>query len=636
MIRLARISHRVAVPALVALFVVCGFVSLSLESATFDETAHLGAGVSYLETGDFRLNPEHPPLVKLIAAAPLALTHRGGGDYTSPLWTGTPLSRDDPRRSHAYEWGLGFEFLNGPHESAARRDPAARLQPARCAILSLGALLALVVYAWARELYGPPAGLLALALAVTCPTLLAHARLVTTDLPAALGFTATSWLVWRWLAARWSWRRAACVGAALGAALLFKFSCALLAPLVVVLTAIAVATGRLDVKRAAVGTALIAAIAYLAVWAGYGFRFAASRDPGYTLEWADLAGENRPSPAIVFAREHRLLPEAYLYGFAYAKAQSADRIAFLDGEQSLAGWYRYFPESFFFKTPLAFTALALWAIAAALLRTRGKSFDGWCVAMPPLVFAALAVQSRFNIGHRHVTPVYPFLCVAIAPAAGWLAERGARAVAVAVLTGSCFVSFALATPGYLSYFNVAAGGPRGGAKHLVDSNVDWGQDLPRLKHWMDAQGVAEVDLAYFGTADPRAYGIGFRKVALYMDFFPDLPVVRPQPGRFLAVSVTLLEGVYLDADRAFAAEIVRRGFVARSRVEEYLVESAARRARGLPLVHVADWMAARGSIDAAQRRAAEDVIPAAWLRDVRDTLTPVGWAGDSIAVYLVK
>jgi hypothetical protein len=630
-IPLSRIPHRVAVPALVAVFVVCGYVSLSLESATFDETAHVAAGVSYLETGDFRLNPEHPPLAKLIAAAPLTLLGRAGVDYASPLWTGTPLSDADPRRSHASQWGLGFEFLNGPHDSAVRRDPAARLVPARCAILALGALLMLVVYAWASELYGPPAGLLALTLAVSCPTLLAHARLVTTDLAAALGFTATTWLAWRWLAAP-SWRRASCAGGALGAAVLFKFSCALLAPLVVVLAAIAVAIGRVDWKRAAAGIALIAAMTYASIWAGYGFRFAAARDPGYVLEWQDLAGEAPPSPVIEFARAHGLLPEAYLYGFAFAAAE-ADRIAFLDGEQSLAGWYRYFPEAFLLKTPLAFTALALWAIAAALIRTRGRSFDGWCVAIPPLVFAAVAVQSRFNIGHRHVTPVYPFLCVAIGPVAAWLAHRGARAVVAVALTGSCFVSCALATPRYLSYFNVAAGGPRGGAKHLVDSNIDWGQDLPRLKRWMDVRGVNDIDLAYFGTADPHAYGIAFRKVALYMDFFPDLPVVRPQPGRYLAASVTFLEGIYLDADRAFATEIVRRGFVARSKVEEYLVDSRARRASGLPLVHVADWMAARGLIDAEHRRAAEDVIPAAWLRHVRDTMTPVGWAGDSIAIY---
>ena len=195
------------------------------------------------------------------------------------------------------------------------------------------------------------------------------------------------------------------------------------------------------------------------------------------------------------------------------------------------------------------------------------------------------------------------------------------------------MSFALATPRYLSYFNVAAGGARGGTAHLVDSNIDWGQDLRRLKRWMEAHGVPEVDLAYFGTADPQAYGINFRKVALFIDFYPDRPVVRPEPGRYLAASVTLLAGVYMDGDRAFANAILERGFADRSRVKEYLVDNGVRLREGLPLVHVADWMIARRYITADQRRAVEDGIPAAWLEHVRKTLTPVGWAGDSIAIY---
>ena len=593
MIPLSRIPHRIAVPTLLVLFVVCGFVSLSRDSATFDETAHLGAGVSYLETGDFRLNPEHPPLAKLIAAAPLIVSQRGGGNYDSSLWAGSRAGAGDSPRSRASQWGFGFELLNGPREDVLRRDPATRLSPARCTILFLGVLVAMVVYAWTRELFGRPAALLALALAVTCPALLAHARLVTTDLPAALGFTATTWLAWRWLRVP-SWRRAALTGAALGAAALFKFSCVLLAPIVVVLAAIAVTSGRLEWKRAARGIALIAAMAYGAIWAGYGFRFDASRDPDYVLEWAGLADAVQLVPMISFAREHHLLPEAYLYGLAYAKAESTGRIAFLDGEQSLAGWYRYFPEAFLLKTPLAFTALALWVIAAGTLRTRARSFDGWCLALTPLVFVAVAILSRFNLGHRHLTPVYPFLCVAIAPSAAWLSERGARAVAVAALVASCFVSFAMATPRYLSYFNVVAGGPRGGAKHLVDSNIDWGQDLIRLKRWMSTQGVDEVDLAYFGTADPRAYDIKFRKVSLLFDFYPELPAVRPESGRYLAVSVTLLAGVDPNADRLFAKELLRRGVVPRDQIGAYQSDSESRRARGLPLVRIADWMVDRG------------------------------------------
>jgi hypothetical protein len=633
-IPISRIPHRIAVPALLALFVACSWFSLARDSAAFDETAHLGAGISYLETGDFRLNPEHPPLVKMLAAAPLKVLQRGGGDYDSPQWNGTPSTAGDERRSHAEEWGFGFEFINGSVASAARRDPATRLTPARLTILALGLLLALVVYAWARALYGPAAGLLALALAVTCPTLLAHARLVTTDVPAALGFIGTSWLVWRWISAP-SWRRALATGAALGASLLFKFSCTLLAPIVVVLAALAVFTGRLDVKRAAAGVALIAATAYLTLWAGYGFRYAASPDPGYVLEWHDLEADFPTSPPIVFAREHGILPEAYLFGLAFAQSQSQGRVAFLDGEQSLAGWYRYFPEAFLMKTPLAFTVLALWVLAAGLRRTRGKSFDGWCVALPALVFAALAVQSRFNIGHRHLTPIYPFVCLAIAPAASWLEERSARAVVVAALVASCFVSFVLATPRYLSYFNVVAGGPRGATEHFVDSNIDWGQDLIRLKRWMSEHGVAEVDLAYFGTADPRAYGISFRKVTLFIDFYPNLPIVRPESGRYLAASVTLLAGLYTNADRAFANQLLLAGISTRSEIDSYLDDAVARATRGDPIVHLSDWMTRLGLITAEERRAAEEELPSAWLRNVRENMTPIGWAGDSIAIYRI-
>jgi len=632
MIPLSRIPHRVAVPALLALFAICGFLSLRGDAVTFDETAHLGAGVSYLETGDFRMNPEHPPLAKLIAATPLVLMGRGGGDYTSSLWAGTQVAPGGPR-SRATQWGFGFELINGPHESTARRDPAARLVPARCAILALGALLATVVYLWARMLWGPSAGLLALALAVTCPTLLAHARLVTTDLGAALGFAGTSWLLWRWFVTP-SWTRAAAVGLALGAALLMKYSCALLAPIVVVLAIVAVGIRKVDLRRAAAGVAVIAAVAYVTIWAAYGFRFAGSRDPGYVLDWVSVVDAAHPFPAVVFARDHKLLPEAYLFGFAYAQAESAYRLAFLDGETSITGWYRYFPEAFLLKTPLAFTALALWAIGAALLRARRITFDGWCLALAPSVLAVLAIVSRFNIGHRHLTPVYPFLCVAIAPAAAWVEERGRRGIAAAALVVGCFVSFAFATPGYLSYFNVLGGGARGGWRHLVDSNIDWGQDLGRLSRWMADHHEREVDLAYFGTGDPRAYGIGFRKVAMFFDFYPDMPIVRPESGRLLAVSVTFLQGVYLDADRTFAREVVRRGLVSEARIVEYLEWGDARRLRGDAVVpSVASWAVERGLITPAQRAEVEEDIVATWLARARDRLTPVGRAGDSMLIY---
>jgi hypothetical protein len=597
-------SHRVAVPALCALFALAGFFSLRGDSATFDETAHIAAGVSYAERGDFRLNPEHPPLVKYLSGTSLVMTGRGSLDYRSGAWESA-----DP-------WALGHDLL--------RQGPVARLTAARLPVLALGVILLLAVYGFAREMHGRGPALLALALATTCPTLLAHARLVTTDLAAALGATLTLWTAWRWLRAP-SWRRLVAVGGALGIALLSKYSCVLLVPALAALVVVAAAMKRIAWRHALTGLLAAGAIAYVIVWAGYGLRYEAS--PGRPLTWAFLERQEGGLPEpIALAREHHLFPEAYLFGIAYARAESRERVAFLDGEESVEGWWRYFPEAFALKTPLAFTALLAWAMVEGLKRTRGRSFDGWFVALPALGFAAVSIVSRFNIGHRHLTPLYPILCIAIAPLAVPLNARGVRRAAVAILVASCFVSAVLATPGYLSYFNVLAGGKRGAAHHLVDSNLDWGQDLGRLRAWMDRHDVHEIDLAYFGTADPAAYGIGFRKIAFFFDFYPDRPSVRLESGRTVAISATLLQGLYLDREREFAREAIRRGFTTRARVEALLRERSGR---------LADGMVAQGLVTPDQRAAIEADLVATWMERVRTTLTPIDWAGDSIAIYRI-
>jgi hypothetical protein len=624
--------HRVAVPVVLGLFVLCGVLSVRGDSATFDETPHIGAGVSYLERGDFRLNPEHPPLAKMIAALPLVLLGRTGGDYASEAWNGVA---GGGTRSHANEWTFGFELLNGARGAAARNDPAIRLFPARLAMLALGVLLLAAVYGWTREMWGPDAALVALVLAATCPTVLAHARLVTTDMPAALGVTATLWAFWRWTRVP-AWPRAAAAGAALGAALLFKFNTATIAPILVVLAGAAVATGRVRPRSAIAGVAILGAVSYVAVWAGYGFRYAASSDPGYVIEWHDLRMEDPGVAApIAFAASHHLLPEGYLYGLAYARAWAKARFGFLDGEESSEGWYRYFPEAFLLKTPLAFLALVLWVAAASAWRARGRSLDGWILALPILALAGSAIVSRFNIGQRHLAPLYPLLCIAGSPAAGWLAASGRRAIAVALLLAGCLVSFALATPGYLSYFNILAGGTRGGWHHLVDSNVDWGQDLGRLASWMRGHGVGTVDLAYFGTADPRAYGIEFRKTAMFLDTYPERPAHRPVSGDVVAASVTLLQGVYLDRERAFLREAVGRGWIPRELGLDYLEDAKELRAGGETVPHAGEWLVRRAALTAEQRATVESGLPAYWMDEIRTRLVPIDRVGGSIVVYRI-
>ena len=623
-----RIPHAWAVPVLLLVFAVAGFAALSRESATFDETTHLPSGITYLERHDFRHNPEHPPLAKMWAALPPELLGRAQADYDSPHWLGKHVPPSDPQRSRASQWVFGFELLNGKRDDPVRRDPGRLLAPARSAILVLGILTALLAYVWSRELWGKGGALLTLALCCLSPTLLAHAGLVTTDLPVALGYLATLWCAYRFLE-RPSSRLAAAMGLALGAALLTKFSALLLLPILVILATVRVATSPRLAARVAGGVAAAFAIAWIAIWAGYGFRWSAVADPGYRLEWESV----KQNPAVAWAKDAHALPEAYLFGIAYTASGAQYRLAFLNGEESVTGRWLYFPEAFLLKTPPAVLALLVWMLADGIARARGVSYRGAFLALPVVVYLALSMTGNLNIGHRHLVPVYPLLHVGIGSLARPLGSSRRRAYALAALVLGSAVSFALATPRYLSYFNVLAGGPSGGWRYLVDSNIDWGQDLPGLRAWMEEHAIPEVHLAYFGTADPAAYGIRYRKVMMVHDFYPDNPSSLPASGDVLAVSVTLLQGVYLDRDRTFAEEAERRGIVPAESVRRWLALREESLTRGAPYPSLPEWMVRQGILTREQRGSVESALLITWMDRVRTTLTPIGKAGDSIYLY---
>ena len=605
------------------LLLYAGLASFSLrrESATFDETAHLPAGVSYLERFDFRMNPEHPPLAKAWAAVPIVLS---GGPRVNDR--GAAWERGD-------EWTFGFEMLNGPVESAERRDPADLLVPARSMMVVSGMLLGVAVFLWGRELWGDRGGLLALALFALSPTMLTHGRLVTTDLPAALGYVGVCHLAFRYWK-RPSSARAAAVGAALGLSALVKFTTLALVAIVPVVLAIAWRTERRPWTNWLRGFALAALVAITTVWAGYGFRWAASPDPLYRLPWSAVEEHAEGSVGTRLAvalRDTHVVPEAFAYGIGYASTRAGARLAYLNGEESYVGWRSYFPVALALKTPPALFALAMWA--AAFVWASRRDGPAWLfLVVPPVTYFAISVASNLNIGHRHLAPLEPFAfvaCGALAPAVRSRTSRLALAATLVAYAGSA----ALATPGYLAYFNAFAGGKRGGPAHLVDSNADWGQDLPALRRWMEREGADRVALAYFGTADPRAYGIAYRKVRMVHDFRPHEGSAPPQPGEYLAISVTLLHGVYLDRDREFAESAVRRGTLARVAVDEWLALRDREVAANRDVPDLATWAVAQGRID---RDAADDALASTlWdlVRRIREGLVPVGYAGDSIRIY---
>jgi hypothetical protein len=615
------------VAALLLLFAAAATNSLVRESATFDETAHLAAGFTYLDRMDFRLNPEHPPLFKAWAAAPIWLGELVEPDYSSPGWAG------------GSQWLFGYEFLNGPLEDSRRRSPGRLLTPARMAMLLPALLLGVIVYLWSREIWGEAGALLSLFLYCLSPTMLAHGRLVTTDLPSALGFTAVLWSTWRFCRSP-SLTRAVLCGICLAAALLMKFSALLLFPIMALLGLMWALWPGMPAERRRrrwlwiLALALIAGmLAYGGLWAGYGLRYAAC-EPGHSLDWqvvtpsGGAAGE-----AVRIALDNKLLPESYLYGLAYFLGGAQRRVAFLNGEQSLIGWWYYFPQAFLMKTPPSLILILCLLTFHALRAGLWRSFNGWYVALPIALYVGVSIAGNLNIGHRHLAPLYPLLfllCGGLCRV--WKGSRTAR-IAVALVLAGYAISFAAATPRYLSYFNFTAGGSKGGWRYLLDSNIDWGQDLPRVKAWMEESAVPEIHLAYFGTADPAAYGIRYRKTFMAHDFHPERPHQMPRPGDHIAVSVNLLQGLYLDQDEALARELHRRGLISNAQVREWLDlrDRLSMEERRHP--ELASWAVEQGIIDPGTRREVESGLLSARFARLRDEERPVARAGDSILIY---
>jgi hypothetical protein len=525
---LTRRREAACVAAALALYLAIAISAAWTHSATFDETAYLPAGYAALAAGDYRINTVHPPLSKMLGAVPL-------------LFMDVRLDRNDGAWITGHPWKLGHRFLY------QWNDADRLLASGRAAMTLLAVLLACGIYGWTRLHWGGGAAACALFLCLLSPDVLAHGALVTTDLAVACFFFLAVATFERVLE-RATPLRVGTAGAALGAALLSKHSALLLVailPALAVLTSIRRDGARPTVGRVgrALGAALLTAgVAYGVLWAGYQFRFAAAADPAHTdtITWRNTAEPGLIQWTARFAADHRLLPEAYAHGLADLASRSEGRRAFLLGSTSIRGWWYYFPVAFALKTPLPLIVL----LVLALRQSRGRV--DWFLWGPVLAFGAATLATRVDIGYRYLLPLLPFLFVAAGRAAAALLIGGARARA---LLGVLAVWYAVGTlhahPHYLAYFNEIAGGPYGGYRYLVDSNVDWGQDLKRLGAYVKDEPIPRIKLCYFGTASPEYYGIPHDLLPSVMRPFASEFVVHVRPGDIVVVSATNLQGVYL-------------------------------------------------------------------------------------------
>ena len=487
--------------------------SFRLQSPTFDEPIHLLGGYSYLKWNDFRINPEHPPLVKIWAALPLL-----------------GLDINDPRPYTPY-WDLVLKVEPGGPFSPlvretffVRNDAESLFFRAKLQMLVLSIVLALFVFIWSHELYGFKAALVSLFLYGLDPNMIAHGAIIHTDMPFALFFFLSSYFFWR-LLKQFTWLNMLLTSLSLSMAAITKHS---FVAIFLVWAALALvklfsaepqasSTGGGGSISSAKGKFLpviglfvcAAGASYLAIWAAYGFRFSAVPEVGRPLFMTQIDSPYGPVVETIraFVLEHRLLPEAVVAGYSY-NLKIWKHAAYLLGNISDDGFWSYFPIAFAVKTPLPTLVLLATGMGMWLFKRRRLSVDLWLI-VPTLIYFSLAVFSRFNLGLRHLLPIYPLLFVLLGGITQQLWQTRSRALrASLIVLGLWYFGSLLANyPHYLSYFNELAGGPKNGHKILLDSNLDWGQGLKGLKQWMDDNGVRKIQMLYFGVGYPKYYGI---------------------------------------------------------------------------------------------------------------------------------
>ena len=475
--------------------------SVRQESLTWEEGDHIFAGYMSLKHHDFGLNPEHPPLVKMVGALPLQGMHLR-----------EPQLQNRYFKTEAYLSGRDLIFQN---------DFETIIFRARMAASIFALMTALLAFLTAREMFGTGAGFLTLLLIVFEPNFLAHGALVTTDTGAACGLLASIYAFYRYVKSP-SWGRIAVLGLAAGVFCITKHSAVLLPPMLILLAFTELlrrrqlaGESRLHQALRLAGVLVVAGVIAVAImWAGYGFRYSA-RPAGMQINPPLESTLGNLSPVegkfISLMAHWKLLPESWLFGLADVRSVANVWPSYMFEKVYAHGVWFYFPVAFVIKatlTTLIFLPLIVYAIATRRLR-------GWreilFLSLPPAVYFAISMTSKLNIGVRHILLVFIFLLVVAGGAAWSLICHDRRwAWPVAVLLLFHIVSSLRAFPtSYMAYANELWGGPASIHKYLTDSTTDWGQQLKAVKRYVDERGIQQCWFAY--TVEPaipfRAYGI---------------------------------------------------------------------------------------------------------------------------------
>jgi hypothetical protein len=481
----------VTIATLTIIFVYRTLDYIGAKSPIYDEAYHISRGLPTLKTGDYRLRGYNTFLVSYIAAVPL-------------LFTGVSFSTDNKSwqaaktTGHTWDFGLDFLYRNTlPYQRIVFLS--------RLSILFVSLLGLACIFYFTNEFYGGLAALFAVFFYTFSPNILAHSGIVTEDLPITVFIFASVCCFYKYLSSPGaSW--ALLCGLLTGLANNTKHTALFLFPIFVLLFLISKKKPVLN------KTFFVQALLFLA---------------GFSL---------------VFLAVYRVTNiNEYFQSIAANKIYlSRGQMSFLAGRYSQTGFWNFFLVAFLIKTTVPI--LILMALGIFLKKFTQKEYF---LLIPAAVLFLLSSLSHFHIGHRHILPVYPFVFVFAAGVASDLMRK--RRFIPAACLGAYFAVTSIASrPNYLSYFNELIGGSKNGYKYLVDSSLDWGQDLKGLEAYVSDNKVSDVVLSYYGACTPESISFNFQDLFSFSVWGKKDHLNSGDPSKeILAISATNLQGLYL-------------------------------------------------------------------------------------------
>lgn len=571
-------NYKLLVGIMLGFMLVVSVLNAKNDSAIFDETAHIGAAYSYVTQGEIRLNPEHPPLIKDLAGIPLAFMNLNF-DTTKPFWKGELEKKWDEG-----QWAAGRHLL---YENGNDADWI--IFWSRIPIILISLLLGFFIFKWTRELAGTPAGIFALALYAFNPNILGHNHYVTTDIGIA-AFTTFSFYYFLRFIKRPSWKNAVIGGIFLGLIQLVKFSSIVIFPIfglilfVYPFIKITKETGglksifftKLKILGEYLGKGLAALfISILMVWIVYSFNtFNMAKETVSEAINFNFPESQNDNPKNLYTNkllntfnETSITRPLSTYGigmgYVFRRVAGGNGAYFL-GQVSSTAFPAYFPVVFLIKEPLVSIFLMLMAIGASIVAGVKKirsfannhfknvtgsmieyfrnNIDTVSMFSFIVLYSYVSITGNLNIGLRHLFPIFPLAYILTAKVIFEFIKRKREKRSQTLLYFSASILILIlvaqnlaAYPNYMSYFNETVGGPKNGYKFVTDSNADWGQDLKRLKKFLDEHPeITKMRLDYFGGGDP-AYYLGNRYDAWWDS-------KRPIENGWYAISTNFLQG----------------------------------------------------------------------------------------------